>query len=173
MYIRIKRKNNMIKYSKTRKVKSPSRGTDLSAGIDFFVPDEWNGGSPLSIPPGGRVLIPSGIKVSVPNGHALIAFNKSGVASKTGLVVGACVVDEDYQGEVHINMINTNQPIETTIDGAYASNSGHVMIEPGQKLVQFILVPVNYATPTEVELEGLYAEETQRGEGGFGSTGTI
>lgn len=160
-----------MKYTKIRKVKSPTRGTSQSAGIDFYIPEEWNDGQPYTVPPGGRVLIPSGIKVNVPTGYALIAFNKSGVASKTGLVVGACVVDEDYQGEVHLNMINTNQPIETFKDAAYASDSGHVILNPGDKLTQFILVPVNYAAPTEVELEDLYTEATERGEGGFGSTG--
>jgi len=161
-----------MKYTKIRKVKSLARGTSQSAGIDFFIPDEWNDGQPYHIPPGGRVLIPSGIKVNVPTGYALIAFNKSGVASKTGLIVGACVVDEDYQGEVHLNMINTNQSSEVFSDsGAYAKNSGWITINPGDKLTQFILVPVNYANPIEVDLENLYEETSERGEGGFGSTG--
>ena len=160
-----------MKYTKIREVKSPSRGTEQSAGIDFFVPVEWNSGEPLSVEPGGRVLIPSGIKVNVPTGYALIAFNKSGVASKTGMVVGACVVDEDYQGEVHINMINTNQPTEQSDGTVYATYPGYVTIAPGDKLVQFILVPVNYANPEEVSLEELYSEVSERGEGGFGSTG--
>lgn len=160
-----------MRYTKIREVKSPSRGTEQSAGIDFFVPNEWNSGEPLSVEPGGRVLIPSGIKVNVPSGYALIAFNKSGIASKTGMVVGACVVDEDYQGEVHINMINTNQPTEQTDGTVYATYPGYVTITPGDKLVQFILVPVNYANPEEVSLEELYSEVSERGEGGFGSTG--
>lgn len=160
-----------MKYTKIREVKSPSRGTEQSAGIDFFVPVEWNSGEPLSVEPGGRVLIPSGIKVNVPSGYALIAFNKSGVASKTGMVVGACVVDEDYQGEVHINMINTNQPTEQSDGTVYATYPGYVTITPGDKLVQFILVPVNYANPAEVSMEELYSEVSERGEGGFGSTG--
>jgi dUTP pyrophosphatase len=163
-----------MKYSKIRDVKSPSRGTSQSAGIDFFIPTEWNNGEPYSIPPGGRVLIPSGIKVNVPTGYALIAFNKSGIASKTGLMVGACVVDEDYQGEVHINMINTNQPSEYyDMDGHYATNPGHVTITPGDKLVQFILLPINYSNPEETTLEELYTNTTERGEGGFGSTGIV
>jgi len=160
-----------MKYSKIRDVKSPARGTSQSAGIDFFIPNEWNNGEPYAIPPGGRVLIPSGIKANVPSGYALIAFNKSGVATKTGLLVGACVVDEDYQGEIHINMVNTNQPNETFNGVAYASDSGHVTINPGDKLVQFILLPVNYSNPEETTLEELYTNTTERGEGGFGSTG--
>ena len=160
-----------MKYTKIREVKSPSRGTEQSAGIDFFVPVEWNSGEPLSVEPGGRVLIPSGIKVNVPSGYALIAFNKSGITSKTGMVVGACVVDEDYQGEVHLSIINTNNSSEMYSDDMYAIDSGYVTITPGDKLVQFILVPVNYANPEEVSLEELYSEVSERGEGGFGSTG--
>jgi dUTP pyrophosphatase len=163
----------MIKYSKLREVKSPSRGTAQSAGVDFFVPNDWNGGEPRAVLPGDRVLIPSGLKVSIPTGHALIAFNKSGVASKTGLIVGACVVDEDYQGEVHISMINTNEEKEYFADGHYVKDSGIVTITPGEKLVQFLLVPINYAGLQELPIEELYTTETSRGEGGFGSTGTL
>ena len=143
-----------MKFSKVRDVKSPSRGTALSAGIDFFVPNDF---IEMTVLPNQRTLIPSGIKVSLPDGYALIAFNKSGVASKTGMIVGACVVDEDYQGEIHLNMMNT-------------SDIGQ-LIRPGDKLTQFILVPVNYAEPQEVIMDNLYREVTERGEGGFGSTG--
>jgi len=163
-----------MKYTKIRDVKSPTRGTSQSAGIDFYVPNDFNHNYPLSIPPGGRALIPSGIKVNVPTGFALIAFNKSGVASKTGLIVGACVVDEDYQGEIHLNVINTTQPFEIyDADGHYSTDSGYVTINPGEKLVQFILLPVNYEIPVEVAIDELYEESSERGEGGFGSTGTI
>lgn len=161
----------MIKYSKLRDVKSPSRGTAQSAGVDFFVPNDWNNGQPRVVLPGDRILIPSGIKVNIPAGHALIAFNKSGVASKTGLIVGACVVDEDYQGEVHINMINTNENKEYFTDGNYVNDTGTVTITPGEKLVQFLLIPINYASTLEVPMEELYTETTDRGAGGFGSTG--
>jgi dUTP pyrophosphatase len=105
---------------------------------------------------GDTVLIPSGIKVQVPEGHALIAMNKSGVATKLGLQVGACVVDEDYEGEVHIHLTKLNH--------------GTTKLEPGMKIVQFLLMPVNYANVEEVaELE---SRNTERGTGGFGSTGT-
>ena len=162
-----------MKFSKIRDVKSPSRGTPQSAGVDFYIPNDFNEGKPYVIPPGGRTLIPSGIKVSLPPGHALIAFNKSGVASKTGLIVGACVVDEDYQGEIHLNMINTNQPFETIHDGYFVKDSGAATINPGEKLTQFILVPVNYVIPEETNIEELYTNTTERGTGGFGSTGKI
>ena len=52
--------------------------------------------------------IKSGIKVNVPQGYALIAFNKSGISTKLGLIVGACVIDSGYQGELSIHIINTS-----------------------------------------------------------------
>ncbi len=146
-----------MKYCKTRKVKSPVRGTPLSAGIDFFVPDDFPGEHFLI--PGDAINIPSGIKVKVPHGYALIFKNKSGVALKKGLQVGACVVDEDYQGEVHLHVRNTGIDLQS--------------IKPGEKLVQALLVPVSLEEVEEVLDEGeLYDGVTERGEGGFGSTGT-
>lgn len=142
-----------IKFSKTRDVKSPSRGTLQSAGIDFYIPNDF---IRRFLSPGENAFIPSGIKVNVPSGHALIAFNKSGVATKKGLYVGACVVDEDYQGEVHIHITNVGDKTQE--------------IFPGDKIMQFILIPVLYSAPIEVPIDQLYDGTTERGEGGFGST---
>lgn len=144
-----------LKFIKVKNVKSPTRGTEQSAGIDFFVPDEFE---TMVLLPGESCFIASGIKVSLPSEHVLIAFNKSGVAVKKNLHVGACVVDEDYQGELHINLTNTG-------------NSAQI-IERGDKIVQFVLLPVNYTMPIEVEPKDLYVKKSTRGEGGFGSTGT-
>lgn len=146
-----------MKICKIRKVKTPVRGTPLSAGLDFFVPDDFPGTHYLV--PGDAINVPSGIKVKVPHGYALVFMNKSGVAVKKGLQVGACVVDEDYQGEVHLHVRNTTPEVQS--------------IQPGEKLVQALLIPVSYEGIEEVldPLE-LYEEKTQRGEGGFGSTGT-
>lgn len=141
-----------MKVQKLRDVKTPNRGTTVSAGIDFYVPEDFE---TTTLAPGESVLIPSGIKVQVPRGYALIAFNKSGVSVKQGLSVGACVVDEDYEGEVHLHMINT-------------SNKEQV-IATGQKLVQFVLIPVSYFDVEEVDK--IQSRNTERGSGGFGSTG--
>ena len=106
-----------------------------------------------------RVLIPSGIhcRMEEPN-RALIAFNKSGVASRLGLVAGAAVVDYEYQGEIHINVINTS----TT----------EVRIYEDMKLMQFIELPIYTSEVIEVEdLNTLYEVKSVRGAGGFGSTG--
>lgn len=153
---------------KTRNVKTPTRGTSLSAGLDFYVPNDFFGGddahsryaaSFVSLDPGDSILIPSGIKVKVPAGYALIAFNKSGVASRKNLSVGACVVDEDYTGEIHLHVFNHGNTVQT--------------IGAGEKLIQFLLIPVSYAEITVVQSEQeLYDSfDSERGEGGFGSTG--
>ena len=143
-----------MKISKVREVKTPVRGTANSAGIDFFVPEGIN----ETLGPGKSCLIPSGIKANVPDNHALIAFNKSGVAVKKKLHVGACVVDEDYQGEIHINLTNVGN--ET------------VHIESGEKIIQFVLVPVTYDEVSIVDENNLFDHTSERGSGGFGSTGT-
>lgn len=170
-----------IKFLKVRDVKSPSRGTAEAAGIDFYVPnyneqfivdlldknsliqydDYYNEKTfDIILRPGDRVLIPSGIKTWMEPGTALIAANKSGIASKKGLIFGAQVVDSDYTGEVHINVINTS--------------NDDVKISTGDKLIQFIHTPVLLSPVEEVsktEFEALH-ESSARGEGGFGSTGT-
>lgn len=150
-------------FTKVRPVKSPTRGTAESAGIDFFVPDDFE---PVEVLPGNSTLIPSGIKCAYPPGYALILFNKSGIATKYKLTSLACVCDSDYQGEIHISLINAG------LDA--------VSITPGMKIAQFILVPVDLAIPREVETEEVLwnswesmgrGGSSERGEGGFGSTG--
>lgn len=149
--------SNYIKIAKVRNVKTPERGTPESAGIDFFMPYDW-GESDKTLLPGQSILISSGIKVSVPTGFAMIAFNKSGVATKKGLYVGACVVDEDYQGEIKIHLTNVSHK--------------PCIISEGDKIIQFLLVPVSKPSITVVDDKDLFAEKTKRGEGGFGSTGS-
>jgi len=168
-----------MKFSKIRKVKTPTRGTNLSAGIDFYVPeftddfkellfeknlndislDNLNDKNEIILKPGCKIIIPSGIKVNFNDGNprVLIAFNKSGIASKLGLDVLACVIDQDYQGEIHVNFTNTTKKI--------------VKIKPNEKIIQCIMLPVFYESIEEVPIEKLYSEVTIRGEGGFGSTG--
>lgn len=146
-----------IKIFKLRSVKTPQRGTPKSAGIDFYVPDDFE---KTELAPHQSILIPSGIKVKLPDGYALVANNKSGVATKKQLIFGAAVVDEDYQGEIHLHLINT----------------GHVnaVISPGDKILQFLLEKQEYASVIEVNSEAELFEGvvTERADGGFGSTGT-
>ena len=145
-----------MKIAKVRDVKTPTRGTPGSAGIDFYVPDDYPD-SLCTVKPGERFFIPSGIKANVPEGYALIAMNKSGVALKKSLMVGACVVDSDYQGEIHLHLVNTG------LD--------QVTISPGDKLTQFLLVPVSHCEVEVLSEHALFETETSRGAGGFGSTG--
>lgn len=147
-----------MRFCKVRDVKTPERGTSKSAGLDFFVPTDvtmlqYN----LTLAPGQSVNIPSGIKLEIPEGHTLLVMNKSGVALNQCLQVGACVIDEDYQGELHLHVTNIGAEWQS--------------IEPGQKLVQMVLVPVVYAELEEVPSDNMYLFESERGAGGFGSTG--
>lgn len=156
-----------MRIEKTRDVKTPTRGTSVAAGIDFYVPNDyftdeettdqmWFNSGPGWILPGGAINIPTGILVEIPKGFALIAFNKSGVAIKKGLQVGACVIDEDYQGEPHIHLFNVS--------------TEPVAIQNGEKLVQFILIPVSYEGIEVVDK--LNREVSERGTGMAGSTDT-
>jgi dUTP pyrophosphatase len=165
-----------MKFTKVRTVNCISRATAGDAGIDFYVPefnDEFmndliskNAANDISyndhakeivIAAHSQALIPSGVKVVVPEGHALVAFNKSGVASKTGLTAGACVIDEQYRGECHINVLNTS--------------SKPVIVKEGMKLMQYVLLKVNQESPEEISnLEYSEYENTERGAGGFGHT---
>ena len=146
-----------IKMSRTRDVTLPQRAhSGADAGIDFFVPNDFK---KVELKPGESVKIPSGVKVEVPANYALIFFNKSGVASKKTLIVGACVIDHGYSGEVHLNMINVG--------------TVNQVIQPGDKIVQGILIPVVTFETLDVPEEELYRDihvAGSRGTGGFGST---
>ena len=145
----------MLQFIKVKDVKSPEKGTDSAAGFDFFIPNDLY--DIASISPNGSVKIPSGIKMILPPGYCLLMVNKSGIALK-GLIVGACLVDEDYRGEVHLHVINTTNE--------------WIKLESGQKLVQGMLLPVPNMPALEITKEEFSkSENTERGSGGFGSTG--
>ena len=144
-----------MKIKKIRDVKTPVRGTSKSAGIDFFIPNDWNNSNGKQLWPGDSVLIPSGVIVEIPENYVGVFFNKSGVASKKRLQVGACVIDEDYQGEVHLNLINIG------VDS--------ISIYPGEKIAQMLLLQVLYDCITEVDI--IHENKTERGTEGFGHTG--
>lgn len=150
------KRGEVIKFVKTRNVKTPEYGTYGSVGIDFFVPEDFE---QTEIPPGDDIIIPSGIKVRLPKYTALIAGNKSGVATKSKLDKGAEIIDWDYQGEIHIHVHNFTSDQTTTI-------------EPGDKIIQFLLTPIIQAKMFDVETEdNLYKNSSsERGESGFGST---
>lgn len=160
-----------MKFCKVRDVKTPVRVTGKAAGIDFFVPNNFR----ATIGTHADLLIPSGIKVEIPEGYMLMAADKSGVVTtdiaciKAGripkkdafgspVIVGAKIVDEDYQGEIHIHLINLGNEI--------------VRIKPGMKIAQFILVPVSYEGLEEVPEAELFSHSSERGDGALGSTGS-
>lgn len=164
-----------MKFCKVRNVKSPARGTEKAAGIDFFIPDFGNNSRMLIINPGTDLLIPSGIKMDIPAGFMLMSANKSGVttsrqacalagrkpkaeAFESIIIIGAAIIDEDYQGEIHIHLINVGRE--------------PVILKPGMKIAQFILVPVSYEELEEVPEAKLFEAPTERGEKGIGSTGS-
>lgn len=148
-----------IKFSKVRNVSSPKRANiGADAGLDLFIPEDFGAKTLL---PGQSVLIPAGVKFEVPAGYALIFFNKSGIAAKRSLLVGACVIDHGYSGEVHINIVNAGTDAQTIVKG--------------EKIVQAILLPIIVANPIEVPESNLYEDtylSSGRGSGGFGSSGT-
>ena len=176
-------KSENLKFCKVRKVKSPNRAHYDDAGFDMYVPEDltieemrekfnttgcYLGASfdtetrvisEFRLEPGESILIPSGIKMNIPKGFAVIAFNKSGVAAKKGLLVGSAVCDESYTGEVHINLHNVSGKRQ--------------VIKAGDKIVQFLVIPINYCELEEIDtVENLYRDTVNsgRGEGGFGST---
>lgn len=143
-----------MKITLCRDVKRPERGTEESAGLDFFVPEDF----PIThLCSGDSVKIPSGIKMALPKGYVGIFMNKSSHGSK-GLFSGACVVDSDYRGEVHLDL-------------HYVGNE-YFTIKPGMKIVQMLVQRVELERVevlTEKAFEAI--SNTERGSGGFGSTG--
>lgn len=123
-----------------------SAGMDLAAAID----------APVTLSPGERAMIPTGLAIALPAGYEAQVRPRSGLAAKNGVTVlnTPGTVDADYRGEVKVILINLGDvPFE---------------IERGMRIAQMVIAPVTQAGFTEVgELP-----ETARGAGGFGSTGT-
>jgi len=134
----------------------PDRAHKSDAGMDLFYCPE--GDINFNIPPGSSTVLPTGLKIEVPSGYMLEIKNKSGIASKKQLLVGACVIDSGYDGEILINLHNIS--------------SQYRMIEPGQKIAQAVLIPIEIPFLIEIDDDDIYGAETSRGPDGFGSTGT-
>ena len=134
--------------------KMPVRAHAEDAGLDFFFCPE--DGKAVEIKPSGNGVMATGVSIEVPEGHMLEIKNKSGIASKRQLVVGACVVDPGYDGEIYVNLHNIG--VETQI------------IKSGDKIAQAVLVPVVHCGIEEATEDNLNGGST-RGDGGFGSTG--
>ena len=129
----------------------PTYGSAEAAGADLYACLD----APIVVAPGKTAWVPTGIALEVPKGCAGLIYARSGIAAKRGLApankVG--VIDSDYRGEIKVVILNHGDVEQT--------------IEPGERIAQFVITPV--LTPEYVFAEEL--TDTQRGEGGFGSTG--
>jgi len=145
-----------LKVFKVREnAKLPVRAHTTDAGADIFYCPEAE--QPLIVYENESELIPTGLKIGVPAGYMLEIKNKSGVAFKRSLVVGACVVDSGYDGEVFVNLHNIGTDRQTIL--------------PGEKVAQAVLVPIVEAEFEEVSVDDVYGTDTARGSGALGSTG--
>lgn len=129
----------------------PAYGTAGAAGVDFLAAVT----NPMTIAPGERVLIPTGLCVSLPSHHELQIRPRSGLALKHGITIpnSPGTIDEDYRGEIRIIVMNTGHDIFT--------------VERGMRIAQGVLAPVTRISWQECE----HLEHTVRGNEGFGSTG--
>jgi dUTP pyrophosphatase len=145
-----------LKVFRVRKgVKLPVRAHKSDAGMDlFYCPDHDTN---INIPPGTSAVLPTGLKIAVPPNHMLEIKNKSGIAAKNQLLVGACVVDSGYDGEIFVNLHNTSAEFK--------------MVAFGQKIAQAVLIPIIVPTLTEIDEDSVYGSRTERGSGKLGSTG--
>ena len=146
----------MEQFLKIKKVQKsaviPERATEGSAGLDLRACIE----KPVRICPGDLAMIPTGIAISLPNKNlGAFLFARSGLGVKHGIALsnGVGVVDSDYRGEISVGLCNLGrEPYD---------------VQPGERIAQLVVMPV---CPLPVE-EAEELDETQRGAGGFGSTG--
>ena len=129
----------------------PTYGSSEAAGADLYACLE----AAVTIQPGEVYWVPTGIALEVPKGCAGLVYARSSLGAKRGLApankVG--VVDSDYRGEVKVVLLNHSKEPQT--------------LQPGERVAQFVITPV--LQPAYVEVDDL--TDTDRGAGGFGSTG--
>lgn len=130
----------------------PAYATDQSAGLDLMAAID----APKTLKPGERALIPTGLAMALPDGYEAQIRPRSGLALKHGisLVNSPGTIDADYRGEVGVIIIN--------------HGTENFVIERGMRIAQMVIAPYTQAQFSEV----LELPESQRGAGGFGSTGT-
>ena len=131
---------------------SPAYATGQSAGMDLRA----NIPEPLTLGPLERALVPTGIYIALPAGYECQVRPRSGLAVKHGITVlnSPGTVDADYRGELRTNLVNlSNEPFT---------------INPGERIAQMVVAKYEKVEWEEVEV----LDSTERGEGGFGSTGT-
>lgn len=131
------------------KGKAPERATELAAGYDLF------SSSDIVVPAHGKALVPTDISIAVPVGTYGRVAPRSGLAHKHFINVGAGVIDADYRGPLGVILIN-----HSSVD---------FPVKIGDRIAQLILEVIR--TPSVVVVDTL--DDTQRGSGGFGSTGGV
>lgn len=129
----------------------PAYATDGAAGMDLLAAVV----APVTIPPGGRALIPTGLSIALPAGYEMQVRPRSGLALRHGIVLpnSPGTIDEDYRGEVQVIVLN--------------AGDAPFVVERGARIAQAVLAPVVRARWHEVAS----LDDTARGIGGFGSTG--
>ncbi|MBR5113511.1 MAG: dUTP diphosphatase [Clostridia bacterium] len=130
----------------------PFRATAGSAGMDLYACID----EPVTLALGEKAVIPTGIAIALPSPElGAFVFARSGLAIKhgIGLLNAVGVIDSDYRGEVCVGVINQLSEPYT--------------INPGERIAQLVILPVSLIEPVEVD----ELDETERGAGGFGSTG--
>jgi dUTP pyrophosphatase len=128
----------------------PERAYAGDAGLDLVSCER------VTLEPGARAVVGTGLAVAIPDGHAGLVVPRSGLAARhgIGIVNAPGLVDAGYRGELRVVLVNTD-PSESFV------------VEPGMRIAQLVLVPVALAEPVEVaELP-----ESERGAAGFGSSG--
>ena len=150
----------ILEFYKTRgDVITPDRANPSDAGLDVYFCPEDSALEGVWLAPGESGLFQTGLKFGVPHGYMLEVKNRSGNAAKRQLLVGACVIDSGYNGEVFVNLHNVGR--------------GRQLIEKNMKIAQVVMVPVVPFRLQACSEDMLYAEPitiSDRGEGALGST---
>jgi dUTP pyrophosphatase len=132
----------------------PRYASDGAAGLDLQAALR----EPMTLQPGERKAVPTGLSLALPAGHEGQVRPRSGLALKRGLTVvnAPGTIDEDYRGELQVLLVNLSREVQ--------------VIEPGDRIAQLVIAPVTRVEIAEVDnVDALGA--TERGAGGFGSTG--
>lgn len=149
----------IIEYARTRtNANDPVRANPSDAGLDVFYSPESSGQS-IAISPGESKVIPTGLRFGVPHGYMLEVKNRSSVAAKRSLIVGACVVDSGYDGEVFVNLHNIGKETQ--------------YVRGGDKIAQLVMIPVVHFRALSTRSDNLYRQSitiSDRGDGALGST---
>jgi dUTP pyrophosphatase len=129
----------------------PQYATTGSAGLDL----KANISAPITLQPLDRFMVPTGLSIELPLGFEAQVRPRSGLAAKRGLTMlnAPGTIDSDYRGEIHCIVVNLSNDVQT--------------IEPGERIAQMVIARYEQITWQQVEVLG----ETERGIGGFGSTG--